>query len=222
MLVVSERVDQGWTVDGGAGNDTISGGSGADTLLGGAGNDTIYGTPDDARLDGGLGFDTLDLSGATGPVRYLASGGGQLTYWPDSTPQTYAVAAGFERVIGSSFADYLFGGSGDDTLDGAGGADHIDGGLGNDALSGGGGADYFEFSYQGGGVDSVTDFTFGVDHLFFYGVPQPSLSGVHAEGTDLVVPWANGTVVLVGMGGLDPSSYAGLFTLTNGEISVVG
>lgn len=222
VLKVTVRTNEPWTVDGGSGDDTIYGGQGADTLIGGAGNDTIFGTPDDARLDGGLGFDTLNLSYATGPVRYIAFGGGQLTYWPDSTPETYTVASGFERVIGSKYADYLFGWSGNDTLEGGEGADHLDGGWGNDTLAGGGGADFFEFSTHGGGTDRVVDFAFGQDHLFFYGVPQPTLSGIHAKGADLIIPWANGTVVLVGLGALDPSDYDELFTLSNGEIFITG
>ena len=174
ILVVSDRLDQAWTVDGGAGDDTIRGGGGADTLLGGAGNDTILGLPNDIRLDGGLGYDTLDLSLATASVRYLGSFGGQLTYWPDDTPSTYAVAAGFERVVGSPYKDYFLGGAANETFEGAGGDDRIDGGLGNDVLIGGDGADYFEFTYQGGGSDRVEDFQVGQDHLFFYSVPQPT------------------------------------------------
>lgn len=221
-LSVTQRLDQAWTVDGGAGNDTLRGGDGADTLLGGAGNDLIFGLPNDARLDGGLGYDTLDLSLATGPVRYLATFGGQLTYWPDSSPETYAVAAGFEQVIGSSHADYLIGGGGAESLAGAGGADHLDGGGGNDSLTGGAGADYFEFSHSGGGADRVTDFVVGEDHLFFYGVPQPGAAAVSVQGSDLVVSWVNGTVTLAGLGSLDPSLYDDLFTLTNGDIIVPG
>jgi Ca2+-binding RTX toxin-like protein len=221
-LTVTQRVDQAWTVDGGSGNDMITGGKGADTLLGGAGDDTIYGSADDVRLDGGSGYDTLDLSAATGPVRYLASYGGQLTYWPDSTPQTYTVATGFEQVLGGAYGDYLFGGAYADTLNGAGGADHLTGGPGNDVLIGGDGADYFEFSYSDSGADRVMDFEFGQDHLFFYSVPQPSLDAIQVQGSDLVVPWSGGTVTLVGLGGLDPAAYSSLFTLTNGEISVIG
>lgn len=222
VLAVTQRVNEAWTVDGGAGNDTITGGNGADTLLGGAGNDTIYGSADDVRLDGGLGYDRLDLSSATGPIRYLGSWGGQLTYWPDSTPQTYTVATGFEEVIGGMYNDYLFGGAYADTLNGGGGIDHLMGGAGNDTLIGGDGADFFEFSYQDSGNDRVADFAVGQDHLFFYGVPQPDQSSIYALGNDLVVPWSGGTVTLAGLGTLDPSAYASLFTLTNGEISVIG
>lgn len=221
-LTVTQRVNEAWTVDGGAGNDVITGGNRADTLLGGGGNDTIFGSPDDVRLDGGSGYDTLDLSSATGPVRYLGSYGGQLTYWPDSTPETYTIASGFEHVIGGAYSDYLSGGAYADTLNGAGGVDYLSGGPGDDTLIGGAGADYFEFSHQDSGNDRVADFEVGQDHLFFYGVAQPNQSAIYVQGDNLVVPWSGGTVTLIGLGELDPAAYASLFTLTNGSISVVG
>jgi Ca2+-binding RTX toxin-like protein len=238
-LSVPAGATQSWTVDGGGGNDVLRGGLGADSLLGGAGNDIIFGSPDDAKLDGGLGFDTLDLSYVSGETRYLASFGGQLTYWPDSTPSTYAIASGFERVIGGSGTDWLLGGAAAETLVGGGGADHITGGGGNDVLVGDyldlavynplnrtrlptdGGADFFEFSTGDGGKDRVLDFEVEKDHLFFYGVPQPSTAEIYVSGSDLVVPWSNGSVTLVGLGSLDPSSYSSLFTLNNGQIFVV-
>jgi Ca2+-binding RTX toxin-like protein len=221
-LVVSQRVNEAWTVDGGAGNDTIRGGDGADTLLGGSGNDIIYGAANDTRLEGGLGYDTLIVSAATGPIRYLATFGGQLTYWPDNSPQSYTLASGFESVVGTNYADYLFGGSAAETLNGGGGADKIDGGAGNDVLIGGAGGDYFEFTNTSGGADSINDFVVGEDHLFFYGVAQPSLGAIHPDGNDLVVSWANGTVKLAGLGALSPAQYGSLFTLTDGELSVLG
>ena len=92
MLQVTQRINEAWTVDGGAGDDVIKGGSGGDTLLGGTGNDIIFGALNDVRLDGGTGYDTLDLSSVGNSLRYLGSFGGQLTGWPDSTPESYTVA----------------------------------------------------------------------------------------------------------------------------------
>ena len=212
---------KGVILNGDAGNDVLRGGAGADEIYGGGGNDVIFGLPDDIKLDGGAGFDTLDLSQATGPLRYLGSFCGQLTYWPDPTPASYTIATGFERVIGGAYSDYLFGSSFGDTLEGGGGGDYLEGKGGNDVLTGGAGADFFQFSTDGSGADRVTDFEYGLDHLFFYGTAQPDLSKIFVQGDDLVVPWANGTVTLAGMGYLDPSGYADLFTLSNGELSVV-
>lgn len=238
VLEVTRDTNSAWTIDAGAGNDMLTGGDGGDTLLGSAGNDIVFGMPNDVRLDGGMGYDTLDVSAAADSIRYIAGFGGQLTYWPDETPSTYAVASGFERVIGGAGADYLMGGGAAETLVGGGGGDSIDGGTGNDILVGDylslatynplersalptdGGDDYFEFTHSGGGADQILDFDFGDDHLFFYGVPQPDQSQIYVSGSDLVVPWANGTVTLTGLGGLDPASYGQLFTLTNGDISV--
>ena len=221
-LKVSDPSGAAWTIDAGAGNDTLTGGNGADTLLGGTGNDTIYGLPNDVRLDGGLGYDTLDFGLATATTRYIATFGGQLTYWPDYTPDTFAVAAGFERVLGSEHTDWLTGGSGADTFEGRGGVDHLDGGGGNDVLTGGSGADFFEFTHSSSGADTVTDFAVGQDRLFFYGVAQPSQSAIITQGSNLVIPWANGTVTLIGAATLDPGAYGSLFTLTNGDITVLG
>ena len=59
-------------LDGGPGEDMLDGGSGADTLEGGAGNDILFGRngrdtlvwdPDDAVVNGGDGFDTLQVMG---------------------------------------------------------------------------------------------------------------------------------------------------------------
>ena len=238
-LAVEERTSEAWTIDGGAGDDVLTGGSGADTLLGGSGNDVLFGMPNDVKLDGGLGYDTLDLSFASAPMRYISSFGGQLTYWPDYTPETYAIASGFERVIGGSGADWIGGGSAAETLVGGGGADHLDGGSGNDVLVGDylslasynplgrtsvptdRGADFFEFTHSGGGQDRVLDFEIGIDHLFFYSVAQPLLSEIGVSGSDLVVTWSNGTVTLAGLGWLPVARYGELFTLTNGDIFVV-
>jgi Ca2+-binding RTX toxin-like protein len=51
------------TINGGDGNDTINGGLGSDIINAGAGNDTIVFDAADTSVDGGIGIDTLKLSG---------------------------------------------------------------------------------------------------------------------------------------------------------------
>lgn len=153
------------TINGLAGNDTISGGAGNDTLNGGKGNDI---------LNGGAGNDTASYASATSPVQVdLAISGSQAT---GTEGQDTLIS--IENLLGSVFNDTLFGdnldnilkgAAGNDTLNGRGGDDTLIGGLGNDTLIGGAGADTFLFDgpFGRGNVDTVKDFTSGLDHIGF-------------------------------------------------------
>jgi Ca2+-binding RTX toxin-like protein len=140
----------------GAGNDVfdsrdgkvvgvVDGGAGNDILLLGAGDDTLIGGPGDDQLSGGDGFDVASYSGAgAGVTASLLNPQNNLG---DAAGDTYQ---SIEGLIGSGFADrlfgdgsantinggfgndVLFGDAGDDTLDGGNGADFMNGGLGND------------------------------------------------------------------------------------------
>ncbi|WP_127995840.1 beta strand repeat-containing protein [Piscinibacter defluvii] len=138
---------------GGAGNDTISSGAGDDTLEGGAGTDS---------LTGGAGDDWYYLD--TGDVAVEAAGGGfdvlasltitSFTGYANFEGLQYlgATALNLNRGSGNVSADFLGGGSGNDTVSGFGGNDTLDGGAGNDTVNGGVGSD----SLRGGaGNDSV-------------------------------------------------------------------
>lgn len=105
-------------------------------LNGNNGNDTvIFG---DLRqvgrrvlvVEGGVGDDTIDISGAQIGSNIVKLRGGE----------------GADTILGSAFAEEIFGGdgddsidagAGDDTVDGDAGADIINGGLGDDSLRGG-------------------------------------------------------------------------------------
>ena len=63
------------------------------------------------------------------------------------------------------YSAWLFGAGGNDTLTGAAGADRLAGMGGNDVLTGNGGADLFYFDAPGLGIDQITDFQIGVDHI---------------------------------------------------------
>lgn len=53
-----------FSIDSGAGADTIYGGAGKDTIVGGAGNDSIVGAAGNDSISGGDGTDTFELRGA--------------------------------------------------------------------------------------------------------------------------------------------------------------
>ncbi len=173
-------------VDGGDGNDVIRGGDGDETLLGGAGNDVVAGGAGADVMDGGtrdtsvFGFDALDYSDSPEGVQVNLGDATQST----SAPVKGAAGTGFgghaegdtfqnfQKVIGSSFDDFVYGadggsvvelGDGNDTFDndatlftedlvflGAGndvartgaGGDLVDGGAGNDLLQGEDGGDW--------------------------------------------------------------------------------
>ncbi len=74
---------------------------------------------------------------------------------------------GNDHVTGSGGNDKISGAAGADVLNGGLGDDTLIGGTGMDRLTGGAGADHFVFSNGADktGVDQITDFTHGVDHI---------------------------------------------------------
>ncbi len=163
----------------GAGNDTIHGGGGADAISAGAGNDTVDYWGSEDSIDGGAGTNTLVMKAATVVDLALA----------DQTSGDRPTVTGFQNVdgsgltvlqsvlvTGSSGANALTGGAGNDTIDGAGGSDTIAGGSGDDtitfrgtesSIAGGAGADTLVLAAAGGitainlGVASGADQTTG-------------------------------------------------------------
>src|SRR5450755_489879 len=130
------------TIIGGVGADTIDGGGGTDTISAGAGNDRViyYGT--EITVDGGTGNDTLVLAASGGTssinlgtpanVDQTSGDGVEVTNFEnvDASALTTALA-----VTGSSSANIITTGSGNDTIDGGGGADVINAGAGDDAVA---------------------------------------------------------------------------------------
>lgn len=181
---------------GGAGSDNLFGGDGRDVIVGGAGDDFIDGGSGSDTLDGGAGFDTLSfITSLTGAVVDLAQG--------TAVSAGQDRVQGFERVIGSAFADQISGSaaadtlegrSGQDTLVGGGGADTLIGGRGNDTLTGGAGADRIVFSI-GDGEDVVTDFQAGQDRLVVHG--YTAYQDLRQVGADTLVVLSGGDTLLL-------------------------
>ena len=156
------------TLNGGDGDDTLVGGVGDDTLNGNQGDDTLVGGDDSDRLDGGPGRDVLDGGEGVDTAVYYNTGlevsvnleseevsrdgyYGQdeisnvenLVTAEIDPPAT--VNTGFV-FVGSSEANTLTGGPGDDTISGGGGDDTIDGRGGVDTLGGGADMDTLDYS----------------------------------------------------------------------------
>jgi Ca2+-binding RTX toxin-like protein len=108
-------IDDGITVHGGPGNNTLSGTAGEDQLYAASGNNTVNGLDGHDLLDGGAGNDTLN------------GGGGN--------DQLYG-QAGNDVLNGGAGMDVLFGGAGNDSLAGGSGADifHFGAPGGNDTV----------------------------------------------------------------------------------------
>ncbi len=128
------------TITGGSGDDLIDGNGGADIINAGAGNDTVVYRGTEASIDGGGGSNTLRLT-TTGGTFNLANAADQstgdsltLTNIQNIDASTLSAAQAI-TVMGSSGANVITGGAGNDTIDGNGGADGIDGGLGNDTIA---------------------------------------------------------------------------------------
>jgi Ca2+-binding RTX toxin-like protein len=133
-----------------AGDDIIDGGSGADRIFAGGGNDTIYFDLSDTVIDGGSGYDTGIVT-STGTVNMdlgshaleaVISNSGNDTISANSSWAVYIDGRGGQDTLtGSVFGDILVGGAGNDNLSGLDGVDLLNGGDDADTLRGGPGND---------------------------------------------------------------------------------
>ncbi|HRK42283.1 MAG TPA: hypothetical protein PLH11_04510 [Gemmobacter sp.] len=102
---------------------------------------------------------------------------------------------GHDRILGGSGNDTLRGDAGNDTLVGGGGQDSLIGGAGNDRLTGNGGNNVSIYPRRGG-VDVITDFTYGVDSIGFSGIADPA-AAVRQVGENAVFDFGNGHRLIV-------------------------
>lgn len=82
---------------------------------------------------------------------------------------------GRDALQGGADNDHLFGGPGGDVLIGGAGDDYFDSGVGFDILVGGPGRDIFT-SFEGTGIDLITDFVRGEDQIWVFSLEQPTVS----------------------------------------------
>lgn len=162
------------TLNGYAGNDTLNGGGGVDTLKGNKGNDLYVVDNKGDKVTEYLkeGYDTVQSSVTymlTANVEKLVLTGASAINGTGNGMNNVLVGNGVKNKLwGNNGNDSLYGGNGNDTLLGGGHSDLILGGMGNDQLTGGAGPDYFVFNTAlnaSTNVDTITDFTSGVDKI---------------------------------------------------------
>lgn len=121
---------------GNSGSDTLYGYAGNDSLYGGGGTDYLFGGDGDDLLDGGAGNDILDGGNGSDTVSYLTRGAVNVNLATGSA--TLAGETDFlysiENVIGSAFADTLTGSSVANRIRTGGGNDVVDAGAGDDVV----------------------------------------------------------------------------------------
>ncbi|PTL58218.1 calcium-binding protein [Paraconexibacter algicola] len=192
---------------GDAGKDRLTGGPGADQVLGEDGDDTLVddagddtaATPAGDVYTGGPGFDRLDLSARTRPVRVSQNGiadDGRAGEGDNVTEVEWVLGGSADDTIGGTGqADRLVGGGGNDRLEGGGGPDVLLGGTddggpvaGDDTLDGGAGPDVF---LGGSGTDTVTyetrttPMTVTIDDVADDGAPGEA-DNVRAENENVI------------------------------------
>ena len=151
------------TLTGGDSANILTGNGGNDVLNGGGGDDLLIGGPGNDILNGGDGIDTASYATATAGVTVNLAvtlpqntiGAGTDTL---SGIENFTGSAFDDTVYGTSDANILNGGAGNDSLWGYSGDDILIGGSGDDFLYGGPGTDDFVFG-PGFGHDGISDFT---------------------------------------------------------------
>ena len=126
------------------------------------------------------GIDTLDFSnfGKALDINLTAGAYSTIAFTSWSMTDNLGIAfgtiiekaiggAGNDTITGNSADNTLYGGAGDDVISAGDGNDILYCGPGNDTLSGGLGADEFRF-YLGDGINTITDFSTGIDTCSFF------------------------------------------------------
>ena len=183
-------------LEGSAFGDTLTAGAGANVLNGGGGNDTLNATVDNVRdtLNGGDGNDTASYAAYTANLTVNLGGAAPIVVGGSGT------TAGNSDVIAS--IENFTGGSGSDSITGSTGANVLDGGGGNDT-----------FNYQiGGGADTIIGGA-GTDVLNITGAANNDVLDVVFAG-GVITGFEGGTVTGVEQinanlgGNADTISYA--------------
>ncbi len=176
-MIKSFKIIVDWTRE----NDLLIGTNENDKILGKSGDDTLSGAEGNDVLNGGLGVD--EMAGGLGDDRYLIDNSADLIIELENegndriitSTTNYALPENVEQLVfrgtenlegeGNELNNRLLGNQGNNILSGNDGNDFLIGKEGNDILTGGNGRDKFIFSNAIEGIDTINDFTSGVDKI---------------------------------------------------------
>ena len=217
---VNVDLSTGRVSGGHATGDTVRG---FENVMGSAYSDTLRGDEGDNVLEGAAGADNLVGDAGRDKLSYdLSDAAVNVDLFNQSAWGGHATGdtiSGFEEVLGSPYADTLYGNGDDNRLQGGAGDDLLDGGLidpilaelgivinSNDTLQGGGGNDTLR-----GGNDGGRDHLYGGngDDQLFGGVDRDILAGqagndaLHGESQNDRLWGGGGDDTLYGGGGDD-------------------
>lgn len=180
--------------------DTLRGDGGVNRLEGRGGADFFYVESDGSAangdtFDGGEGFDTVNLAGMDnlGEIDFQT---GTHFNFRVSLAQGYAEGNGLwvnlssiENVVGSAYADQIFGDDGQNHLSGGAGNDVLSGGKGDDVIIGGGDWDPNDTEldtvcFAGAWSEYSISMNYGLDGLLAYITVADKVAG--RDGTDTV------------------------------------
>lgn len=189
---------------GGSGNDYLTGATDLDYLEGGSGNDTYevwsnVSGPDIATVvefsNGGTdtvrSYTSFTLTDNIENLELIEFGSVDVySGTGNSLGNTIRGSAANNRLDGAGGNDNLIGGGGADTLVGGTNNDSLTGGTGADQLTGGTGNDSFIFNTDATfnratiGIDTITDFTRGIDKIVLDRTTFTALSSISFASVD--------------------------------------
>lgn len=195
---VSQAKPQGLTLTGNEFDNKLVGLAGNDTLIGGFGNDHMNGNVGADIAIGGAGDDLYFVDSQSDVVIEEIGGGRDSVY----ATANYTLAEGQEietllawvtegiTLVGNEFANNVAGTTG---------AEILDGGLGNDTLTGRAGSDTFRFSDHWG-RDLLSDFQNDVDTLDFTrvtGLERYDQLAITQSGANTVIVYEDSIVTVL-------------------------
>ena len=234
-VAAGESADNGFMLNGGAGDDSLTGGDGndtligaegSDTLIGGAGNDLLTIDHDDlvsGHVDGGAGEDLIVFEGEEdlnidvtthNSEAFVGGKGNDTLSTSGSGDVALSGGEGDDSLTGGTGNDQLLGEAGDDVLTGGLGDDVLQGGEGNDTLNGGDGNDilYMDEDDQQANIDGGA----GTDTVIIEGTDDVAFDAGAANVEIVIGGYGDDTLSTSGSGAVELYGGAGDDTLAGG------